>query len=264
MGSVQVLAHLVVRLVPRNRAYDALVRLSAVLYAATHRLYALLRRHSPKRNYRALILRDMLCMATRKGDIPIRTRLDGGDILDRAYAEHGRVILCTAHFGLTLAIFSVLEARGLSPAAVGRVSAKRDRLHWGCKRPVNLIESDRLCLVRSRQALDAGEVVTVFPEVPRSPANLPDTGDDSFDVEANVFGFAQRVGVPVLFFGAGLGSNGAIVLDIIEPTHSLPGTPAEATALAWEYCAFLEARTERPCSVAPQRGKSVPPQARAA
>lgn len=262
--SVEVLALLIIRLVPRSRAYDALVRLSAVLHAATHRLYAHLRRRSPKRDYRALLLRDMLCMATRKGGISIRVRLDGGDILDRVYAAHGRAILCTAHFGLTMAIFSALEARGLSAAAVGQVSTKRDRLHWGCIRPVKLIESDRLCLVRGRRVLEAGAVVTVFPDVSRAPANQPDTGDNGFDVEPNIFDFAQLVGVPVLFFSAGLERTGTIVLDIVEPPHSLPRDTAEADALIGEYCSFLEERSGRPCAAAARTRQPPPPPLRRA
>lgn len=259
---VEALTRLVVHIVPRARAYGVLVWLSGVIHGATRGLYDRLRRNSPPRDYRTLLLRDMLCSATGAGGIPIRVSLEGAETIERLHAAHGRLILCTAHFGLTLAVFAALEARGLRTAGIGQVSEKRQRFGWGCAGPVNMIESDRLCLVRARLALEAGEVVTVFPERPRSPADLPDTGDPSFDVSLNAFEFAALLGVPILFFGAALGPDGTIRLEVVEPRYSLPGSVVEAEMLAEEFCAFVEARTGRPCRIAPE-GK-LPPLPRAA
>lgn len=254
-----------IRLTPPDHAYDWLVRLAGLIYALGARPFALLRGRPVTPRYRCMVLRDMLCVATRKGGIPIRVDIRGEGLLDKAYAAHGRVLLCTAHFGLTMAIFSALEARGLAGAAVGQVSDKRDRLHWGCSRPATLIESDRLCLVRARLALESGKAVVVMPERPRWLPDRPDLDAIGYDVDPNGFLFAAQIGVPVLFLGAELGPGGAISLDIVEPAHSRPLDETEAMALAEDYCRFLEARMGLPCRVtAATRDFLLPDQRRAA
>ena len=77
------LAVVCVRLLPPALVYDALLRLSAAIHWATHGIYALLRRNSPKRDYRTLLLRDMLCAATGAGDMPI-DRVPGRGVGARA------------------------------------------------------------------------------------------------------------------------------------------------------------------------------------
>lgn len=248
---VEGLALVCIRLAPADRAYDWLVRLAAVTSALGAKPFALLSGRAVSPRIRSLVLRDMLSLATRKGGIAIRVDLRGEELLRRAYADHGRVVLCTAHFGLTVAIFSVLEARGMPYAAVGRdVSDKRDRLHWGCARPATLIESDRLCLVRARLALESGAVVLLMPEQPHPPREETKLGITGYDVDPNSFSFAALLGVPVLFYGADLGRDGTIVLDLVEPVHSRPHDEADAMALAEEYRRFLEARTRKPCRIA--------------
>lgn len=253
---IDVMAEACVRVVPRTRAYDALVALSALVHMATKGVYAVLRRNSPKRDFRALILRDMLCAATGADGFPIHTRVLGGDALERVHAAHGRVILCTVHFGLTLAVFSAIEACGIAPAGLGLVTGKRDRFAWGCTKPVLLIESDAMGLLRARAALDQGHALVVFPEMARSRAELPDSGDPAFDIAPNVFTFARLTKTPVLFFSSALDPDGAIRLEFLEPVHSVPRSPEDEAALIDDFCRFVEVRTGRPCSPLPPRRRN--------
>lgn len=202
----------------------------------------LARRHGliALRDIRLPVLQHMLCSATRHGGVPLRLRTENGNLLETMFREHGRLLLCTAHLGLTMAIQRVLHDRAIPLQMIGS-PGRTDGLHWGCPRPAPIINSDTMSLLRARRVLTEGHALLAYPDtMKRTGAAF------TFQVRRNLFHFAARTHTPVLFFDARLARDGAIVVHIMKPRQSQPGIPCNAESMAQSFCDFLRARTDLP------------------
>lgn len=72
---------------------------------------------------RDLFWRTLSAMTRWRPGFDLRMRACGGDILRRALEGNRSLLFCTAHFGLTLAVFGIRRLRRVwSPTAADRIS----------------------------------------------------------------------------------------------------------------------------------------------
>ena len=144
-------AFILVRLVPAARVYDLCVGTARLLARPLNWLARCLALGVLK-DIGVTILQHMLCVATRHGGVAVRVRVDDDGLLEAVFRRHGRVLLCTAHLGLTMAIQRALHERAIPLYLMGR-PVRADGLHWGCPKAAPIIPSDALCLIRARRVL---------------------------------------------------------------------------------------------------------------
>ena len=208
-------------------AYARAVRFVTLVYPPLAVLYRKLYPERLNRDRRVLILRWMLSVMTRHGSVELKIRVANFSAVENTYAKSGRLILCTAHFGLTMAIFSLLENRGLPFKSVTSGSGKG--WNWGCRQPLDLIPADQNCLLRIRKALEARVVVVIYADY--IPSHW--SGIDRGAISPNIFRFARITSTPILYFDARLAEDGATEINVVEPE----------TLEAEEFRGFVQART---------------------
>jgi hypothetical protein len=223
-GFLALAAWILVKTCPPRAAFRCAVWFATLLHRIAAAPYARLRPQFPPRDRRGLILQWMFGVMTRHGHVDLDVRLVNGAAIERAYARAGRLILCTAHFGLTMAMFSALERRGhrFNLISTGRGHG----WNWGCRQPLAIIQNDAHCLLHLRRSLDEGVIAVVYPD--HLP---PGNGVRPTLISPQIFRFARMTRTPLLYYDVRL-EAGAIVITVVEPE----------TADAAEFGAFIAAR----------------------
>lgn len=232
------------RLMPSNRLYPSCVRAAALmawpLGERARRMFAVTRPDA-----RSIVLQHILCVATRHGGVAVHVRVENTTLLEDTWRRHGRLLLCTAHLGLTMAIQHVLHERGIPLQMIGH-PPRADGLHWGCPGPAPIIADDALCLVRARRALAQGHALMAYPD------RVVHAGRTyAYHIRRNLFRFAIHTGTPVLFFDARLAKDGAILVHFARPRPHPDGD-----GLAHAFRDFLRARTGLPFHLEPLSKKA--------
>jgi hypothetical protein len=227
------------RMTSPDRLYAQCVRAASILAwplgERTRRLLAIIRPDP-----RSVILQHILCVATRHGGVAVRVRVENTTLLEDTWRRHGRLLLCTAHLGLTMAIQRVLHERGIPLQIIGQ-PPRADGLHWGCPQPATIITSNTHCLVRARRALAQGHALLAYPDMVAHASRT-----HAYYVRRNLFRFAIRTRTPVLFFDARQEKDGAILVHFARPRPHLNGD-GQARA----FCDFLRTRTGLPFQLEP-------------
>ncbi len=250
LGVTAIAARTIRVIVPAARQYDCVVAFAGAAARGASLAARASGRSWTGADYHSEFVQHMLCAATRHGGIDIKVLLSGADILGEIYRRHGHAILCTAHFGLTLAIARALADLSIPVSGIGKVQPSMSGWHWGVPERLRIIASSPYCFVRARRALETGRVLVAYPD----DGVYDDTdGRPVMVIKPNLFSFAARLKCPVLFFGAKLAEDGAILIDIVRPDHAFPQTAADARGLAEEFFAFVSARSKRPCRMEPGR-----------
>jgi hypothetical protein len=238
---ISVIAWLLVRVLKPRAAYWGAAAFVGAVYPLIGWADRRLHRHSLPRDRRSLILRAMLGVMTRHGRVDPAVRLGNFELVERTYAEAGRLMLCTAHFGLTMAVFSVLERRGYAFNVV--TSGHGKGWNWGCDRPLDRVKADEQCLRRLRASLAQGTIAVVYADA--VPAHGTIGGD--VEISPSLFRFARLTKTPILYFDARRLADGAIGIDFFQPE----------AADAEEFCRFVAERTGWRCAIGnPPRGGS--------
>lgn len=223
-----VVAWILVKTSPPEAAYGRVVRFVNLVYPPLAALYRALYPEKLNRDRRVLMLQWMLSVMTRHGFVELKMRVSNFSAVESAFAKSGRLILCSAHFGLTMAIFSVLENRGLPFKSVTNGSGRG--WNWGCRQPLDLIPADQHCLLRIRKALQERAIVVIYADYIPTHWN----GIDCGAISPNIFRFARITSTPILYFDAQLAVDGATEINVVEPE----------IFDAEEFSRFVHARTD--------------------
>lgn len=221
---LSVTAWLLVKLCAPRRAYRHAVRLVLALYPLLAPAYARLHPQKLARDRRGIILQWMFGVMSRHGFIDLEIRVNNLTALRHRRAEGRGVILCTAHTGLTMAMFAVIEREGWANVLISGGSGHG--WNWGCHHPIRLIRPSGDCLLRLRARLREGAVAIVYPDTQPSY-----DGPQTVAISPNLFRFARMTATPLLYYDACLAEDGMIEIAILEPGT---GDPEEFAALLAE------------------------------
>ncbi len=210
MAPLSLTAWLLVKICAPRRAYRGAVRFVTMLYPLVATTYARLHPQGLQRDRRGIMLQWMFGVMTRHGFVDLDVRVDDLAAIKRRHAEGRGVMLCTAHTGLTMAMFSVLEQQGWRNVLITRGSGHG--WNWGCRNPIQLIRPGGDSLLQLRRCLRQGAVAVLYPDT------LPSReGPQTIVISPNLFEFARMTGTPLLYYDARLAADGAIALDVVEP-----------------------------------------------
>jgi hypothetical protein len=237
---------------PERVQLDA-YRAVCLLYPLASRFYAAGLASGQRKDWHASMMNRLLSVFTRiDPGFTLHVDILNGAMLTDTHERHGGVLVCTGHFGLTLAAHAALPRIGVDPVFVGSLEGGvRDMQgwNWGTARPLDAIDTDRLDVLRVAAArLRSGAVIVSY--VDYDPAELEGRrGGLSTAISPNAFVWASLNDAPVLFMASDLSPDGRILLEFARPNQHRPDSYREALACAGEFKAFMEARTGRSYSI---------------
>lgn len=233
----------------RERVQMSAWRVIQTGYPLLSTLYRFGVRKRLRKDWRASMLNRMLSVFTRiDPDFALHLELRGAWLLTEAHRRHGGVLVCTGHFGLTLASHKGLLDLGLEPVFI--VSGERGARdvsgwNWGTSRPIDLLDADRPdVLIQAARRLRDGAVVIGYVDFDPLAQGLP-SGTASMAISPNAFSWAQLNRVPLLFMSSEPREDGRIMLEFSQPTQTLLDSPRSALACAAEFRDFMTSRTGR-------------------
>lgn len=204
---------------------------------------------SLRKDWRGSMMNRMLSVFTRIDPrFALHLEIRSPHLLTEMRRRHGGVLVCTGHFGLTLAAHKGLLDMGLEPVFIGSgENGARDMSgwNWGTTRSVDLLDSDRPdVLTQARRRVRGGAVLIGYVDYDPAAA-APQVASGARAVSPNAFAWAQLERVPILFMASSLADDGRIVLEFIQPANAMPAGPREALACAGEFCRFIGSRMGR-------------------
>lgn len=233
----------------RERAQLAAWRVIRVSYPLLSALYRFGVGKRKRKDWRGSMLNRMLSVFTHfDPDFALHMEMRGAWLLTEAHRRHGGVLVCTGHFGLTLASHKGLLDLGLEPVFIGsgeRGARDVSGWNWGTSRPIDLLDSDSPdVLIHAARRLRDGAVVIGYVDYDPLAQGMI-SGPASMAISPNAFSWAQLNRVPLLFMSSGTREDGRIVLEFSQPAHTLPDSPRSALACAAEFSDFMTSRTGR-------------------
>lgn len=249
--TIHAVAWVLVKTCSQTRAYDAAIAINRWTQPICG-LLQLIAISLTNRDRRYPLLKRMFSAMTRSGGVSLRVRVRNEEALIRTYRNHGRLILCTAHFGLTMAIFRALEERNLEAISISfGGNGQVDGWHWGCQKRLRLIKPGPSALFQARKALEAGTILIAYLDHAVSKIRPIWSKSVTMGISPNIFEFAQLSSIPILFFSSELAPDGAIVLDFVEPSRALTNDDRGAVveSMAQEFKDFVQARTGWQCVI---------------
>jgi hypothetical protein len=136
-GVVGVVAAAVVHAVSPNRAHEVFWRISQAAFPLFAGVYRVFRPQSRSELWRIHVLQRALSVMTRRRPgFTLKVRVSGTDEIEGALHAGDPLIICTAHFGLTLAAARVLADLGHRPAWIVDRTDTADGWHWGLRQPL--------------------------------------------------------------------------------------------------------------------------------
>ncbi|CAH1903505.1 conserved hypothetical protein [Candidatus Nitrotoga sp. HW29] len=192
------------------------------------------------------LLKFILSAITRYAYIEIPLRSPNEQTLLEYHRKYGGFILCSAHFGLTMAVFGFLEKHGLPVMSIsnGGSGKKAYGWNWGCTAPLRLIKPDEKSLIKVRKALAKNEIVLVYCD------HAPDDNfqNDFLYLSPNIFEYAYKTTTPLLFLGAALAYDGMIEIEFVEASHPIPASEEELVVVMEEFRCFVAQRMKKSIS----------------
>jgi lauroyl/myristoyl acyltransferase len=240
-------ASMVVRFAPPGSEYVVLWRILTIAYPLFAVPYKVCRPRSRSDMWRTLILQRALSVMTRyRPGFDLKLNVLGGDNVDRALRAAEPLVVCTAHFGLTLAAPRALADREHKVALIASQSSGRDGWHWGLRDPLHLLPSGSDTLLRARSVLRAGTPVICYVDYMLSGS---DSQTRLTGISPSVFHLAYRLGANLLFLASRLESDGTITIEFHRPNQQRLATSQAADLCAEEFASFVADRTGWPCIV---------------
>jgi hypothetical protein len=178
-------------------------------------------RHYP--SFEATIVNRLVTRFSRsEPGFPLLFELQGADHLAAAERQGKGVIIATVHTQLALSSHAALRTAGRSPLVVCHC---KDRdisgWNWGHADPLDAIEArDPLLFRKLARHLADGRRILSF--VDHNPASQP---GDSMRISPNLFAWADRASIPIVFMLAQLDARGRIVIAL---HHEPAGSAAQS------------------------------------
>ncbi|MEN3974193.1 hypothetical protein [Emcibacter sp. SYSU 3D8] len=233
----------------RERAQFTAWRVIRASYPVLSRLYLLGVNPRQQKDWRSSMLNRILSVFTRiDADFTLHLDIRGAWLLKEAHRQYGGVLICTGHFGLTLASHKGLLDLGLDPVFIGsgqRGARDMSGWNWGTATPIDLVDSDRSdVLLQAARRLRDGAVVIGYVDFDPLAHGLR-CNPASLAISPNAFSWAQINRFPMLFMASEPSEDGRIVLEFTQPIHAIPDSPRSALACAAEFGDFMTSRTGR-------------------
>ncbi len=189
------------------------------------------------------LLKYILSAITRYAYIEIPLRSINEQALLEYHRRYGGFILCTAHFGLTLAVLGLQRKHGLPCTIIssGGPSKKAYGWNWGCTEPLRLIKPDAKSFIKVRKAIANDEIVLVCCDY----ASVEDMQNNVLFLSPNIFEYAHRANVPLLFLGAALADDTIIEIEFVEASHPIPASAEELAVVMEEFRFFVAQRMDK-------------------
>ena len=192
------------------------------------------------------LLKFILSAITRYAYIEIPCRSPNERALLEYHRKYGGFILCSAHFGLTMAVFGFLEKHGIPVTSISNGGPRKKAYgwNWGCTEPLRLIKSNAISLIKVRKALAKDEIVLVYCD------HAPDDNfqNDFLFLSPNIFEYAYRATIPLLFLGVALAYDGIIEIEFVEASHPIPASAEELAVVMEEFRYFVAQRMKKSIS----------------
>lgn len=189
------------------------------------------------------LLKFILSAITRYAYIEIPLRSLNERALLKYHRKYGGFILCSAHFGLTMAVFGFLEKHGLPVVSISNGGSKKKAYgwNWGCTEPLRLIKPDAKSLIKVHKALAKNEIVLVYCD------HAPDDNfqNDFLFLSPNIFEYAYKATTPLLFLGAALAYDEIIEIEFVEASHPIPASVEKLAVVMEEFRCFVAQRMEK-------------------
>jgi hypothetical protein len=233
-------------LAPPDRAYTILWRLASPLFPVMEAVYRAVGKRSGQ-DCRTLTIRRALAVMTRCRpgfDLPLQ--VEGGEELARVLKEDAPVILCTAHFGLTLAAPRILADYGRRAVLIAVKNEYNGGWHWGLREPLQVLADGTDVLLRARAVLRSGQPLISYVDYEASETELPEVVTL---ISPNIFQLARLTGATVLFFGSRLELDGRITIKFHRPRLHRILSPDEAHLCASEFVDFASKHAGWKCAV---------------
>ena len=192
------------------------------------------------------LLKYILSSITRYAYIEIPLRSHNEQALLEYHRKYGGFILCSAHFGLTMAVFGFLEKHGIPVMSISNGGPRKNAFgwNWGCTQPLRLIKSDAKSLIKVRKALAKDEIVLVYCD-----HALDENFQNNFlFLSPNIFEYAFKATIPLLFLGVALAYDGIIEIEFVEASHPIPASAEELVVVMEEFRFFVAQRMEKSIS----------------
>jgi hypothetical protein len=250
-GAVGVVAAAVVHAVSPNRAHEVFWRISQAAFPLFAGVYRVFRPQSRSELWRIHVLQRALSVMTRqRPGFTLKVRVSGTD---------DPLIICTAHFGLTLAAARVLADLGHRPAWIVDRTDTADGWHWGLRQPLWILPRASDVMLHARRALQDGFPVVCYVDF--KPPEFCSRTFTHVHISPNVFRLAHRLAANLLFMASGLEADGTIRIEFRQPNLGRLRSLQEADLCAAEFAEFVSARTGWTCSVRKphNRGSRVSP-----
>ena len=196
------------RLLPYRRRLDAAIAISRALpVPARYRMPLETRRDAAAR---------VVVRALGYAGLPFAANIgvDGAEALRDAYREHGSLLLVGGHLLLTGLFLRWLHEQGYAFATVRWFPPDPPHL-LGTSAPQDYLVVSQQVLVQIRTRLRRGAIVVLTVDSP-----------DGHEFNDTILHFAQRAGVPLLFFDTRV-RGGNIVANVRRPAGATPAAMVE-------------------------------------
>ena len=161
--------------------------------------------------------------------------------------RHGSVIIVASHTMLSgMPLVRAIHDAGRDCTAIVTGATLRRRVLGTVESYIHT-PAGPLALVRARRAVRQRKAVIILMDTPSSTANLSEDrvaaiGDRRIHLYGNIFRFAMRLAVPIVFFADSLQEDGSVALTFEAPRTVVPTSEHDVQTCLDDYEAFLRTR----------------------
>jgi hypothetical protein len=239
-------AAMVAYLAPPDRAYAVLWRLISPFFPVLETIFRVVAKR-PGQDCRTLTIQRALAVMTRcRPGFDLALRVEGREELARVLKESTPVILCTAHFGLTLAAPRVLADYGRRVALIASKAKESNGWHWGLREPLQILGDGADSFLRARAVLRSGHLLISYVDYKTLGSASPEVVTC---ISPNAFRLAHLTGATLLFFSSRLELDGHISINFHRPQLNRILSPEQANLCAAEFVDFASKHADWKCVV---------------
>jgi hypothetical protein len=144
-------------------------------------------------------------------------------------------IMVSGHFFLNFFVLRWLHDRGYRQSTVIRESYDRQKV-FGTRSEIDVIKPNAGCLREIRRRVRQGEIISICIDhcEPFEGWRKIDVPNRQIYISESIFEFAERLEIPVIFFGTQLNSNNEIEVHTLRPVST------KSAEVAGEFGEFLK------------------------
>jgi lauroyl/myristoyl acyltransferase len=233
-------------LAPPERAYAIVWAVLSPCFPLMEWIYRAVAKR-PGEHCRTMTMQRALAVMTRCRpgfDLPLC--IEGRGDLIRILNDGGPIILCTAHFGLTLAAPRILADCGRQVALIAGQTRGSNGWHWGLREPLQILGDRADAFLKARSALKSGNILICYVDYAKW---RKESADKVIFISRNVFRLAHLTNASVMFYCSRLEHDGHITIHFHLPLSYHPISVKEADHCAAEFADFASGEAGWNCIV---------------